>query len=164
MEGFNPTPPQEEPKELVVTSIEVNESLKRKGLDFTESLRTLNVRINKVDKEAEVVSPRAVGGFKVAARNLEEIFSSQEINLDDAVVSFGRLTTSFEDLSLIQDGELRKITDDARKSLVHAIEGSMDSATALRMEESMESLRKNINNMINKADEAAQRLRRGARS
>lgn len=189
IEGFNPIPLQEESKELeqpenlvvsestpeveveptkiqekVPTSIEITGSLKRRGLDFTESLRTLNGRISRIDKEAEVISPKAIGGFKIATRNLEEVFQSQEVNLDDAIVSFGRLTTSFEDLSLMQDRDLRKITDDTRKSLVFAIEGSMDSATALRQEEPMEQLRRNINNMVNKADEAAHRLRRGARS
>lgn len=146
------------------SSIEVTGSLKRKGLDFTDSLRVVNGKIGRVNEDIDVVSQKAVGGFKVAARNLEDIFSSKEINLDDAALSFGRLTSSFDELSSIQDGELRKVPEDARKALLYAINGSMDSAIMLKGDASMEQLRKKINNMLSKAEEAAHRLRRGVRS
>ncbi len=156
-------PKTEAEKTKLEKEIPVTESIKRRGLDFTEDLRTMNGRLGRIDKEAGAISEKTIGGFRIAARNLEDIFSSKEIRLDDAAASFGKLTTSFEDLSLIHDRELRKITEDARKSLVHAIEGSMGSATVLRREENMDQLRRNINTMLTKAEEASFRFKRGAR-
>jgi len=152
----------EKPKKLE-KEIVIDESLKRKGLDFTSSLDLMNGRLSKIDKEAETVSPGTVGKFRTATRSLESSFQGGKVDLDEATNSFNRLTSSFTDLSLIQDKELRKITEDARKSLVGAIEGSKDSAIALRMNEQMAELKTNINRMIDKADEAAHRFRRGAR-
>ena len=152
----------EQPKKLE-KEIVVDESLKRKGLDFTSSMDLMNGRLSKIDKEAEAVSPGTVGKFRTATRSLESSFQGGKIDLNEATNSFNRLTSSFTDLSLIQDRELRKITEDARKSLVGAIEGSKDSAIALRMNEQMAELKININRMIDKADEAAHRFRRGAR-
>ena len=151
----------EQPK--LEKDIVVDESLKRKLLDFTESLDLMNGRLSKIDKETEVVSPGTVGKFRSATRSLESSFQGGKLDLNEATNSFNRLTSSFQDMSLIQDRDLRKITEDARKSLVSAIEGSKDSAMALRMNESVAELRKNINKMIDKADEAAHRFRRGAR-
>jgi hypothetical protein len=187
MEGFNPIPPQEETENLVQpeqltplepvtpieivkeasvkkeTVVEVNESLKKSGSDFTSSLGLMNGRLSRIDKEAEIVSPGTIGKLRTATRSLEDSFQREKLDLNETATSFNRLTASFEDLSLIQDRELRKVTDDARKSLVFAIEGTTDSARVLRMDESIVELRKNINMMIDKADAAAQRLRRGIR-
>lgn len=152
----------EKPKKLE-KEIVVDESLKRKGLDFTSSMDLMNGRLSKIDKEAEAVSPGTIGKFRTATRNLESYFQGGKLDLNEATNSFNRLTSSFTDLSLIHDKELRKITEDARKSLVGAIEGSKDSAIALRMNEQMAELKTNINRMIDKADEAAYRFRRGVR-
>ncbi len=175
MEGY--TPPQENPepevqletpaeisvKEKVEKDVVVDESLKRKGLDFTESLDRVNGRLARIDKDVEIVSSGTLSKFRTATRSLESSFQGDTLDLNEATNSFNRLTSSFEDMSLIQDKELRKITEDTRKSLVSAIEGSKDSAMALRMNESVAQLKQNINRMIDKADEAAHRLRRGAR-
>ena len=143
--------------------IEIDWSLKRKGLDFTESLSRVNGRLSRMDREAEVVSPGTISKFRTATRNLENTFQGSKLDLGEVATSFNRLTTSFDDLSLINDRELRKITEDTRKSLIGAIGGSKDSAMALRAQEKMKELRKNIDRMIDKADTAAFRLRRGAR-
>ena len=143
--------------------IEVDPSLKRKGLDFTDSLNRISGKLGTIDREAEIVSPGTISKFRNATRNLENTFQGSKLDLDEAATSFNRLTVSFDDLSLMNDREMRRITEDARKSLVGAIEGSKDSAMALRMEEKMKELQKNINRMIDKADVAAFRLRRGAR-
>jgi hypothetical protein len=186
MEGFNQIQPQEE-KDLMQAEklslsesvasakisedvseskesfLVVDESLKKSGLDFTSSLDLINGRLAKIDKEVEIVSQGTIGKFRTATRNLENCFQNKKFDFNEAVVSFNRLTASFDDLSLIQDRELRKITDDARKSLLVAIESSQDSARALRMNESIAELQKNINRMIDKAEMAAQKLRRGSR-
>lgn len=159
-----PEIPVEEKKETSQEKgIEVDASLKRKGLDFTDSLNRISGKLGTIDREAEAVSPGTVSKFRNATRNLENTFQGPKLDLNEAIVSFNRLTASFEDLSLINDRELRRIQEDSRKSLIAAIEGSKDSAMALRMEEKMEELRKNINRMIDKADAATFRLSRGAR-
>jgi len=143
--------------------IEIDPSLKRKGLDFTDSLNRVSAKLGNIDRETEIVSLGTIGKLRNASRNLETTFQGSKLDLNEATISFNRLTASFEDLSLINDRELRRIQEDSRKSLVAAIEGSKDSAMALRMEEKMKELRKNINKMIDKADAAALKLRRGAR-
>jgi hypothetical protein len=143
--------------------IEIDPSLKRKGFDFTDSLNRVSSKLSNIDREVEIVSPGTISKFRSATRNLESAFREPKLDLNQAISSFNRLTTSFEDLSLIKDQELRKIQEDSRKSLVSAIEGSKDSAMALRKEESMDELRRNINKMIDKADAATFRLRRWSR-
>jgi hypothetical protein len=139
-------------------------------VEYDESLV---VRLEDVRCHTEYGTPSCIrtlavncevkGEFRTATRILEDSFQKDKLDLNEATTSFNRLTASFEDLSLIQDRELRKVTDDARKALLFAVEGSTDSARVLRMDESIVELRKNINMMIDKAGAAAQRLRRGVR-
>jgi hypothetical protein len=116
-----------------------------------------------VFKGMGIVSSGTIGKLRTATRSLEDSFQGGELDLNEATNSFNRLASSFEDLSLIQDRELRKVTDDTRKSLFFAIEGVTDSARVLRMDESIVELQKNINMMIDRAGAAVQRLRRGGR-
>jgi hypothetical protein len=146
------------------TSIDVDPSLKTRGIEFTDSLRRVHGKLDAIDKEsADIVSPGTLGKFRSATRNLEDSFQDGKLDLNETAVALNRLTGAFEDVSLINDRELRKITEDAKRSLIAAIADSKDSANSLRTVENMAQLSKNINRLVGKADEAAFRLRRSLR-
>jgi hypothetical protein len=146
------------------TSIDVDPSLKTRGMEFTDSLRRVHGKLDTIDKEsADIVSPGTIGKFRSATRNLEDAFQGGKLDLNETSTALNRLTGAFEDVSLINDRELRKITEEAKRSLIAAIADSKESATSLRAMESMAQLSKNINSLVGKADEAAFRLRRSLR-
>jgi len=146
------------------SSIDVDPSLKTRGMEFTDSLRRVHGKLDTIDKEsADIVSPGTLGKFRSATRNLEDSFQGGKLDLNETSIALNRLTGAFEDVSLINDRELRKITEDAKPSLIAAIADSKESATSLRTMESMAQLSKNINRLVGKADEAAFKLRRSLR-
>lgn len=67
-------------KSSVEKNIEIDPSLKRKGLDFTDSLNRVSGKLGTIDREAEVVSSGTISKFRNATRNLEDTF--QRSNLD----------------------------------------------------------------------------------
>lgn len=146
------------------SSIDVDPSLKTRGMEFTHALRRVHGKLDTIDKEsASIVLPGTIGKFRSATRNLEDSFQGGKLDLNETSVALNRLTGAFEDVSLINDRELRKITEDAKRSLIAAIADSKESATSLRAMKSMAQLSKNINRLVGKADEAAFRLRRSLR-
>ena len=159
--------PVAEPDESIIerttSSIEVTSSLKTRGLDFAESIRIMNAKISRINENADIVSQKSVGRFRMARVNLEEFFSSKEINTDEAIFLFSRLTSSFEELSMMPDREFAKISEDNRKSLIYAIDAVRESALSLKRDESIAGLKRSINRMLDRVEGATNRLRRGRR-
>jgi phospholipid N-methyltransferase len=145
-------------------SIDIDPSLKRYGLDFTETLQRTYTKLKIIDEDAEIVSPGLISKLGSAMRDLETLFSGSKFDIEIVSSSINRITRTLDDLSLVRDNDLRKVSEDKKRALIAAMKSVIDSVTSLKRVESINGqLSKGISMMIEKAESAIHVLQRSLR-